>query len=202
MHPVLLELFGLKINTYGFMIAMGFLSAMWLGSRLFREIGLNPEKFVDIAFWSLVSGILGARGLYIITRWDSFASNPLSILYIWEGGLVFFGGLIVAGIFDILYIRKQKLPFWKTVDILSMAVVTGHAFGRIGCFFAGCCHGKATESFLGIKFFSDLVDPALQGISVHPTQLYESFSITLKTFFISFDSPTKSPVGNFTLGAE
>jgi phosphatidylglycerol:prolipoprotein diacylglycerol transferase len=177
MHPILLSLGPITIHTYGFLIALGFVLAVEVIRRLAIRSELNPEKMVEFCYGLLFIGFLGARLLYIITRWSEFASDPIAILKVWEGGLVFLGGPIA----DIPYLfwifRKSRLPVWKSLDVFAPGLVLAHSVGRLGCLAAGCCYGKPTESFFGIKLYSELVEPYLRGIPLHPTQLYESFSL-------------------------
>jgi phosphatidylglycerol:prolipoprotein diacylglycerol transferase len=181
MHPLLLELklgsLTIPIHTYGLMIALGFLSGVYTVRKLAARSGVKPDLVSDLAFWLLLIGFVGARLLYIITRLDFFLANPAEIVRVWEGGLVFFGGLITATAYGIWYIRKHRLPVWKMADILLPGVVIAHAFGRVGCLAAGCCYGKPTGVPWGIRLDSDLVDFQLRGIPLHPTQLYESTAL-------------------------
>jgi phosphatidylglycerol:prolipoprotein diacylglycerol transferase len=178
MHPLLIELnlgfIHIPIHTYGFLIAMGFLTAIYVIRRLAVRSQVDPDLVSDLAFWLLMWGFVGARVLFVITRWDYFMANPADIFKVWEGGLVFFGGLIAATIYAFLYFKKHKLSPWRMIDILSPGLVVAHAFGRLGCMSAGCCYGKPTGEPWGIKLYSDLVDEPLRGIPLHPTQLYES----------------------------
>ena len=103
--------------------------------------------------------------------------NPVEIVKVWEGGLVFFGGLIASTAYGIYFFVKHKLPAWKMIDILTPGLVVAHAFGRLGCLGAGCCYGRPTDLPWGIKLHSELVDASMRGIPLHPTQLYESTSL-------------------------
>ncbi len=179
MHPLLLKIGPIPIHTYGFLIATGFLIALSVIKRLSIRTKLDVEKVLDLTFWSLLVGFLGARILYVITRWNSFANDPLDIFRIWEGGLVFLGGPIATIPFVIWYVRKHKLPVWKVLDVLTPGLVIAHAFGRLGCLAAGCCYGKPTGTSFGVRLYSELVERQFQGIPLHPTQLYESGSLFL-----------------------
>lgn len=174
MHPLLIKIGPIPIHTYGFMIAIGFLVALAVIRRLAERSKLNVERVLDLTFWSLLVGFLGSRILYVITRWEDFASDPLAFFRVWEGGLVFLGGPLAVLPFVIWYMRKHKLPAWRTMDALIPGLTIAHMFGRFGCLAAGCCYGKPTGTDFGIKLYSDLVDKGLQGIPLHPTQLYEA----------------------------
>jgi phosphatidylglycerol:prolipoprotein diacylglycerol transferase len=204
MHPILLstDLFGFlsepfELHTYGVMIAIGFLAAMLLGSRQGRLEGEDPDRIIDLAFYVLLAGLVGARVVFIITKLPEYIADPVQILYFWRGGLVWYGGFIGAALFTIHYCRKHRMSYWKIVDISIPYVALAHAFGRFGCLSAGCCYGRPTESFVGIQFpvtsavqysqqsdglvgFTDLPHP------VHPTQLYEAgFEISMFLLLIA-----------------
>ncbi len=181
MHPTLLELnlgfIQIPFHTYGLMIAIGFLLAIYTVRKLAMRNQVNPDLISDLSFWLLMYGFLGARALFVITRLDYFLQNPIDIIKVWEGGLVFFGGLISATIYALLFFKKHKLSPWKMIDILSPGLTLAHAFGRLGCLGAGCCYGRPTDVPWGIKLNSELVDFGFRGAPLHPTQLYESTSL-------------------------
>jgi phosphatidylglycerol:prolipoprotein diacylglycerol transferase len=182
MHPLLIKIGPIPVHTYGFLIAAGFLVALAVIKRLSQRSGLNVDRTLDLTFWVLLVGFVGARLLFIITRFNMFLEDPLAILRVWEGGLVFLGGPLAAIPFSYWYMRKFRLPIWKTLDVLTPGLVIAHAFGRIGCLMAGCCYGKPTELPIGIRLHSELVERGYQGIPLHPTQLYE-FTALLSLFF-------------------
>lgn len=183
MHPLLYELhlgsLIIPLHTYGFLIALGFLSGIFTVRTLAKKNGMNPDQISDLAFWLLIWGFVGARILYIITKFDFFLNNPADILKVWEGGLVFFGGLISATAYAAYYFIRHKISPWKMIDVLSPGLVIAHAFGRLGCLGAGCCYGRPTDAPWGIRLDSELVDDALRGIPLHPTQLYEASSLVI-----------------------
>lgn len=177
MHPILAQLGPIPIHTYGFLIATGFIIAVQIMQRLAIKNGIDPEKMQDLIFGGLLIGFLGARFVFILTRFSYFMENPLDMFKVWEGGLVFYGGPIATTPFIVWFTRKHKFPFWKTLDIIGPGIAIAHAFGRLGCLAAGCCYGRPTGGEWGVKLNSELVDPAFRGIFLHPTQLYESASL-------------------------
>lgn len=182
MHPLLFTIGSIPIHTYGFLIAIGFLTAVFVIRSLSIRSKLDPERTLDLTFWLLLVGFLGARILYILTRLDYFIADPGAILRVWEGGLVFLGGPIACIPFAICYMRKYKLPVWLVSDILVIGLTVNHAFGRLGCLAAGCCYGKPTGTSWGLRLYSDLVDKDMQGIPLHPTQIYESTALFILFF--------------------
>ena len=177
MHPVLLEIGSFKIYSYGFFIAVGYVSALLLGRFLAKSKNRDPSPFMDIAFIAIVSGVIGSRVLYVMTEPSKFIANPLEIFDVWNGGLVFYGGLLLAGATSLAYGAWKKIPLVEGADIVLTGVAFAHAFGRIGCLAAGCCHGSACRYPWGILNNTPFVDPALRGQPLHPVQLYESISL-------------------------
>lgn len=173
MHPILAQIGSFPIHTYGFMTALGFICAVQIIQYLAGRSGLNRERIQDLIFATLIIGFIGARFVFVLTRFSDFAAAPLDIFKVWEGGLVFYGGPLFGAPFVYWFTRHFKLPLWKTGDALMPGLVIAHAFGRLGCLAAGCCYGKPTGSNYGIVFNSELVEESLRGIHLHPTQLYE-----------------------------
>ena len=130
---------------------------------------------MDLSFYILIGAVIGSRLFYVFTDLGTFISDPLEFFRFWNGGLVFYGGFIMAVIVAMIYIKKTGMSLWQTADIMAPGLVAGQAIGRIGCFFAGCCYGKACNLPWAITFNNpDSLAP--QGIPLHPTQLYEVFS--------------------------
>lgn len=192
MHPVAWQttLFGLlsrpwELHSYGVLIAIGFLLAMILASREARREGEDPDRIIDLAFYVLLTGLAGARLLYIVTKLPEYIESPARVLRFWQGGLVWYGGFIAAALYVAWYCRKHRLPFFKYADIVVPYMAMAHAFGRIGCFAAGCCFGAPTTGPWGVVFpDGSIVHQAQQSVGlvaladaplpVHPTQLYEA----------------------------
>lgn len=182
MFPILLRVGDFPVHTYGFLIAVGFLLSVWISKREAQRQGLPPDRVVDVGFWALLVGMLGARVLYVFTRWPYYAEHPIEVLYVWEGGLVFFGGPLACIPFFMWYTSHYKIPRWKLLDNVTQVLPLAHAFGRLGCLSAGCCHGRATGGNWGIKLYTELVEDHLRGVYIHPTQIYESVSLLVLFF--------------------
>lgn len=174
MYPVLIKIGPVTIHTYGFLIATAFLVALWFAVRQAKKTGISHEKVVDLGFYILVSAIVGSRFFFIITNWSFYKDNLLNILKIWEGGLVFYGGVILAVPTAIWYLKKQHLPVWKTADIWAPSIAIGHAIGRLGCFSAGCCYGRPAEGLPWAVTFRNPESLAIINVPLHPTQIYEA----------------------------
>jgi phosphatidylglycerol---prolipoprotein diacylglyceryl transferase len=132
---------GLHIPTYGTMLVIAFLTALWLIRRLSRDITPDPQMITNAALYTLIAGIVGSRIFYVIHYWDSFRGNLLSIFAFWNGGLEQLGS-ILALVAILLYLLYHRLPVRKYFDIIAIALMLALAVGRIGCFLSGCCFGK------------------------------------------------------------
>ncbi len=178
MHPVLFRLGPFTLHTYGVFVASAFFLAIALALREARRQGLDPNKMLDLAFYVTLSAIIGARLLFIIVEYPYFLEDPIRIFKIWEGGLVFYGGLILAVIVSILYMKKHEMPVLKVGDIVAPSMAIAQAVGRFGCLSSGCCYGKETALPWGIVFTdpNSLVPLEKLGLTLHPTQLYSSLS--------------------------
>lgn len=171
MHPILLQVGGLKLYTYGFFVALGFIIAIWFTKRNARFYGVPDQMVSDLFLTVLISAIAGARLLYVLINIDAYRDNFLDIFKIWNGGLVFFGGFIGGVLGAIIFLRIKKMEIWKTADVLSPGLALGHSVGRFGCLFAGCCYGKSSSLPIALTFTNpDSLAPL--NIPLHPTQLY------------------------------
>jgi len=184
MYPIILNLGFIKIYTYGLIMASAFLISIYLFLHEGKKLGLKEKFLTDFAFYMILSSIIGARLLYVFMNFHSYIQNPLLIFKLWEGGMVFYGGILVALPVSIYLIkRKTNSNLLQFADLLAPILVLGHAIGRIGCFFSGCCYGIATNSFLGVIFTRiDSLGPL--GLKIHPTQLYEAFGNILIFLFL------------------
>jgi phosphatidylglycerol:prolipoprotein diacylglycerol transferase len=169
------------LPTYGVLVAAAFLTALWLAGRLAREAGLNPDSVTNLGIYCALAAIAGAKLMMFVVDHDYYAQHPGEILSIstLRAGGVFYGGLLAALAVSVWYMRKTKLPGWKTADVFAPAIALGHGIGRIGCFMAGCCWGVECDRPWAVTFTSpvahELVGVPLN-VAIHPTQLYEAFA--------------------------
>ncbi len=171
MHPILFQAGSLKLYTYGLFVALGFITAIWFTKRNAKAYTISDEMVSDLFFTVLISALVGARVLYILINLDAYTNNFLDIFKIWNGGLVFFGGFLGATLAAIIFLRIKRMPIWKTADMIAPGLALGHSVGRIGCFFAGCCYGKACSLPIAITFTNpDSLAPL--HVALHPTQIY------------------------------
>jgi len=174
MRPVLFQAGGFSLHTFGVLVALGFISGIWIASRCARRSGIAAEAIQELVIpWILLGGLVGARILYVVSYWDqSFAGRPFAeVFQVWNGGLVFYGGLAGATLVALWRIRARGLPLWTTADCLAPGIALGHVFGRLGCFFNGCCHGRPSDAAWAMRFPKGVIPG---DVPVHPAQLYEA----------------------------
>jgi len=175
MHPDLITIGPLTVHSYGLMIAIGFLLGLYVAIRTGRRNGIDSQKIMDMGFLLIISGIIGSRITYVLINFSEYSANPLKFFKLWEGGLVFSGGLLTAILAALFYIRRHKLNLWQVFDVWAPAVALGQAFGRIGCFMAGCCYGRESHGFCAVTFTNPKSIAPLN-MPLYPTQLYDSLS--------------------------
>ena len=180
MYPILFKIGPVAIYTYGVMIALGIMAGLYFASRQAKKEAIGSGIIVDIVFWIILSGFIGARITYVFVEWKYFTEYPLKVLFAREG-FVFYGGFIFSFLTAFLYVKIKKLNAWKLADIIAPSTALGYAIGRLGCFFYGCCYGRPTNSLLGILFPPEVPAGSL-GVKVIPTQLISS--LTLFIIFI------------------
>jgi phosphatidylglycerol:prolipoprotein diacylglycerol transferase len=134
------------------MMVLGFLAAVLLMRRLMKTSRQNPEHISNLALYCLIAGIVGSRLFYIVHYFSQFKGDMWSFLAVWHGGLEYLGGVLLAIVIVLAYLFWQKLPVRAYMDVLSIGLMLGLAFGRIGCFLAGDCFGKPTDCPIAIRF--------------------------------------------------
>lgn len=194
---------GEAVTSFGVFMLFAFLTAGYVTRAELRRTGYDPDKAWDFVFMAVIGGILGAKLYYILLNWPRLLEDPRSLLLA-RGGLVWYGGFILATALVVWEIRRSKLPLGKMADVVAPALALAYAVGRIGCFLVGDDWGRPTDSWVGIAFpqgmpptrvdiieqqFGIEVDPALvekygQIVPVHPTQLYEIGMSTLIFFLL------------------
>lgn len=182
MHPILLRFADLTLHTYGFLLAAGFLLALVVALKEARRTGLDSNLIMDLAVCILIGALAGSRLFYVLGNWSEFRENPVDAVKFWQGGLVFYGGLIFAFVIAFWYVRKYRLNFSRLADLVAPSIAIGQTLGRLGCFSAGCCYGAPTKVPWAC-IFRDEGSLAPLGVPLHPTQIYES-AATLGIFLV------------------
>ena len=167
---VAFNVLGKDIYWYGIIIAVGFLLAVIYAMRRAPSFGLNEDNILDMLFVAVPLAIVCARLYYCIFYWDLYRDNPIAILYVWEGGLAIYGGVIGAVIGVAIFCRVKKLPIGPLLDVGSLGLLIGQMIGRWGNFMNREAHGAITDGF----FKMGIADAAGNVTYYQPTFLYES----------------------------
>ncbi|MEK6715673.1 MAG: prolipoprotein diacylglyceryl transferase [Candidatus Omnitrophota bacterium] len=204
MHPILFQFGPITIYSYGFFLALAYLTGSILAQREAKIRGFGAHFISNLCLLSLISGILGARIFFLLFNLDFFKENPLEIIMLQHGGLVWYGGLISAIVSVVIYIRIKKQPIFATLDLVAPYIALAQAIGRIGCFLNGCCYGKLwrdenipypTQIFSSLSMlFVFLVLRVMQKQGLKTGSIFFSYLLlySAKRFFIEFlrgDSP-------------
>ncbi len=184
---------GLTIPMYGVMSALGMLAAFVLLGFTRKHTRFSEDQALSAVLWAIIMGFVGAKVLFWIVEIDQVIADPSYLLHTLREGFVFYGALI-GGLGGVaIYSLNKKLPFFSLTDYFIPGLVLGHAFGRIGCFFAGCCYGMECETPISIVFPTGGAAPA--GIPLLPTQLMESAFLFLLCAFLVWRLTKKKPFG-------
>jgi phosphatidylglycerol:prolipoprotein diacylglycerol transferase len=187
MYPELFHIGSFPVNTYGVLLALAFMAALFVASRLGGRDGLPRERVFDLGLWMLLGGLIGSKLLLMVAEpeYGQDWRNLLSIDFLRSGG-VWYGGFLGGLLTGVVLIRRYRLPFWKVTDALAPGVALGQAIGREGCFAAGCCWGRPTDVPWGVEFgeLAHRITGVPTGVHLHPTQLYESFAALLLFLFL------------------
>ena len=179
MLPKLFSIGSFSLPTYGVLVAIAFLIALWVVGRLAKREGLDRDTVINLGVYCALAGIVGAK-LLMIALDPAYREHPGEIfsLATLQSAGIFYGGLVAALIMAYWYMHRMKLPVLRTADLFAPGVALGHSIGRLGCFAAGCCWGRPTSVPWAVTFTnSDANSVGVpMGIALHPTQLYESFA--------------------------
>jgi len=191
MFPELFRIPGLNlpIATYGVLLAIAFILALWVTAQLAARDGLPKDRIYDLGLYILASSLIGSKLLLIATEWNDYGGNWRRIfsLDLFRSAGVYYGGFVAALVVSVLLMWRWKLPWRKTADAFAPGVAIGHTIGRLGCFAAGCCWGKPTSSWIGVRFTQKAAE--LTGVptgqALIPTQLIEAgFNLLIFGFLI------------------
>ena len=170
MYNDLFSVFGITVHGYGLMIGLGVVASLLLSWHRAKVRGLDEDTVSTVTILVVILGFAGGKIFFLLTHWDFFLSSPGAALG--SEGFVVYGGILTGFLSAWLYLRKKEQPFLRWTDLLLPGVAIAQGFGRVGCFLAGCCYGKPTDSCLGVTFPAGSFAPA--GVSLWPTQLFSA----------------------------
>jgi phosphatidylglycerol:prolipoprotein diacylglycerol transferase len=189
MRPILFVIPGwdFQVHSYGVMIFIACMSSLAIGVWRARREKIHTDVVYELATWLFLGGVIGARGLYVLTHPEGI-HHFSDVMRSWQGGNVFYGCILGGLTGSLIYWFRRPFPFWPMTDVAAPAVAIGAALGRIGCFLNGCCHGAVCDLPWAVTFpagshawvrqaNAGLITPdAARSLPVHPTQLYASLA--------------------------
>ena len=189
MFPKLISIGSFFLPTYGLLVAAAFLCALWLAGKVGAEYGLDREKILNLGIYSTLAGLAGAKIAMILFDLPRYLEHPGEIftLSFLQAAGVFQGGLILALIVAVWYMRSAKLPALRTCDVFAPGLALGHGIGRLGCFAAGCCWGSRTNVPWAVVFRNpeaEEISGTPLNVPLHPAQLYEAVAEFLICVFL------------------
>ena len=173
MHPILLEFYGVKIYSYGFLIALGSIAGVtYMAVRGKKEVGLTFDQANSLFLVIFLAAFVGGKVFLFFEDITYYSQHPGKLIA--GRGFVFYGSFLFAIPAMLIFFRRNKLPTYAMLDVMAVTTCIVHIFGRIGCFLAGCCYGKPTGSFLSVTFTDAACQADPLNTPLHPTQLYEA----------------------------
>ena len=196
MYPILFEFGDFQIRSYGVIVALSFLLALWMSMREAERKGLDPKLIQDFAVYGLVGGIIGARLYFVLfSEPGYFLQHPWEIFAIWSGGIGVIGALVGGSIVALWFCRKRNLSVLKFGDTLSPGIALGQTFGQLACLANGDSYGRPTDLPWAITY-TDPRSLAPLNIPLHPIEIYEMAAYFL-VFLVIWKTRTKYPSDGF-----
>ena len=187
----------LNIHLYGVIIAFGLVLAVVYGMRRCKQFGFREDDIIDGVLWIVPYAVICARAYYCIFSWEEFANDPVSVFYIWKGGLAIYGGVLGAAVGVVVYAKLKRLKLPALLDLVALGFLIGQSIGRWGNFFNREAFGEATESFLRMGLFNKATGAFEY---YHPTFLYESVWNAVGFVLLHILSKKRSYDGQIALG--
>jgi phosphatidylglycerol---prolipoprotein diacylglyceryl transferase len=163
----------ISVHSYGFMIALGVLVSFYVALKMTKRYGLDSDKLSSMFLWVMLASVVGGRIFFYFEDIDKYINNPSELLKMSGGGFVFYGSLIFAIPTIIWWLRKRKIPVRPMLDVIAFISPIIQSFGRVGCFLAGCCHGKVCDNALGVSFTHPDTMARPMDTPLYPTQLFD-----------------------------
>jgi phosphatidylglycerol:prolipoprotein diacylglycerol transferase len=204
--PITLPYFGpvaIPVFGYGVMLVLAFVASTWLAWWRSRREGLDPEVIFDMAFWVFLSGLIGARLFYCIEFWGRDIHNLFEAFQYWKGGIVYYGGIIGGTAAFFVYRWVHPFPVRPYLDVMAPSIAVGTFFGRLGCFFNGCCFGDPCRLRWAVSFpahsppwdqqvrLGMISREAVASLPIHPTQLYSAVDALVLLVLLSAYYPLR-----------
>jgi phosphatidylglycerol:prolipoprotein diacylglycerol transferase len=179
MHPILFEVAGFPVYTYGLLLAAAYLLGLQFALMRAKSRGLDQNRVMDLGIWIIVSALVGAKGMLVVVEPRQFSFTSTDDLWnLFRSAGVFYGGLIAAVTVALWYLWRHRMPVWTVTDVFAPGIALGHVIGRLGCLLAGCCFGREAPGLpWAITFHSQFASQNVGtplGVPLHPTQLYEA----------------------------
>jgi phosphatidylglycerol:prolipoprotein diacylglycerol transferase len=173
MFPILFRWGNAALQTYPFLVSIAYLVGIALWVEEGRRKNLKASTLINLSLLTGIASWIGARGLFVITQWPRFVSGEYGLLRVWEGGVVFLGGLLAAAL--LLWWAFPRVGISRRIgfDTLAPAVAFAHAIGRLACFANGCCHGRVCDLPWAVVYTNPLSAAEPLGVPLQPSQLYE-----------------------------
>ncbi len=205
-----ISVFGFRIAYYGIIIGIGMLVAVAVARFDYKRRGQKAEDIEDLALYSIVLSVLGARAYYVIFEWSYYSQHLGEILNIRQGGLAIYGGILTGILCCLVFCRRRHIPFFSIADSAVLGLLTGQSIGRWGNFFNAEAFGRYTDSLFAMRLRESIVNPNMLNdnvlthairlgdelfIQVHPTFLYESVWNFCTLIFLWVTGPKKRFTG-------
>lgn len=187
------------VHSYGFMIGLGIIFAYLLAVQLGKSLQVDSDKTASIFFWVFLASVIGGKLFFYFENPSIYFSNPSKMITSPGNGFVFYGSLLFAIPTLVWFLKRSKIPVWDYLDIVAIYGPLLHLFGRIGCFMAGCCHGKVCSPEFGVVFTDPESSANFLNTPVYPTQLYSVFLLTSIIVFLLLFRKKKKFAGQLFL---
>lgn len=185
MFPILLEIGPVRIYSYSVLIIVGALSGLLWTIYEAKKSNVNVDTILHLVFYLVIGGLVGARLMSVVIDWDNYQNDVMNIFKIWQGGLVFYGGLIGSLFAGFIMLKRQDQNILKIADLIAPGLALSQSIGRIGCFAAGCCYGKPTHVPWAVSFVH-AYSAAPHHQQLHPTQLYSAITLFCLFLFLAW----------------
>lgn len=168
-NRVAFTLFGREVYWYGLIIVLGLVLGTLIALKNTKKVGLSTEIIYDYLLFAIPACVIGARIYYVATSWSDYKDNPISVLYVWEGGIAIYGAILAAILTLLLFCKVKKIAPYDMLDCCCVGLILGQAVGRWGNFVNGEAYGTVTTLPWRMS-----IEEAGRILEVHPTFLYES----------------------------